>query len=140
MADHHSANRATSVLVVDDNEDAADSLALLLQLQGGYATSTAYSGRHAYECFDQTRPSVVLLDLGLPDVSGLDVAKRLRAVAGRAVVIVAVAGWGRDVDRNECLAAGFDAFLLKPVSFHDVASTLDRLLAHVDRPRSETAG
>ena len=133
IVDRLSANRATTVLVVDDNEDAADSLAILLHQQGGYATSTAYSGRQACECFDRARPMAVLLDLGLPDISGLDVAKQLRAIAGRAVALIAVTGWGREVDRTECLAAGFDAFLLKPVSFHDLAGTLDRLMGHAAR-------
>lgn len=104
------------VLVVDDNRDGADSLAVLLRTTGLNA-EVAYSGEEACARFEQFRPQVVLLDIGLPDVSGLDVAKRLRALSQDRFALIAVTGWGQQVDRDATSAAGFDAHLVKPVEF-----------------------
>jgi CheY-like chemotaxis protein len=102
------------ILVVDDNADAADSLALLLGLLG-HAVRTAYDGPATLEVAQAFLPQVVLLDLGLPRMDGYEVARRLRHESGLGeVVLVATTGFGREADRHRCQQAGFDHFLLKP--------------------------
>jgi CheY-like chemotaxis protein len=103
------------VLVVDDNVDAAESLAILLKMSG-HETSLAYDGESAIETAEAFRPDVVLLDIGLPRLSGHDVARRIREQPwGRKMVLVALTGWGQDKDRRESREAGFDHHLVKPV-------------------------
>jgi PAS domain S-box-containing protein len=107
--------RARRLLVVDDNVDAADSLAHLLRL-AGFDTRVAYDGRTAVEIAELMRPDVALLDLGLPLMSGHDVARRLRAEAwGQDMRLIAVTGWGQEGDRARSRDAGFDEHLTKPV-------------------------
>lgn len=102
-------------LVVDDNVDAADTFGLLLETLG-CDVRTAYTGTSALAMGRTFLPQLVFLDLGLPDISGLDVCERLRAEpGGRAVVICAVTGWGRAADRAASASAGFDHHLVKPV-------------------------
>ncbi len=103
------------VLVVDDNPDAARSQARLLQLLG-QEVEVAFGGAEALEKFSRFRPQVLLLDIGLPDIDGYEVARRVRAVPGGAqVLLVAQTGWGQDEDRRASAAAGFDAHLVKPI-------------------------
>ena len=103
------------VLVVDDNADGADSLALHLRLSG-HEVQVAYSGPAALKVAEPFRPDVVLLDIGLPGMDGYEVARRLRQQPGLAdVVLVAVTGYGTDEDRSRSQEAGFDAHLVKPV-------------------------
>lgn len=103
------------VLVVDDNIDAADALAQVLSLSG-CETRVAYDGRGVAELVSAWRPTVVLLDIGLPQLSGYDVARQLRqSAAGRAAYLVAVTGWGSPDDRERAAEAGFDEHLTKPV-------------------------
>ena len=103
------------VLVVDDNRDSADSLALLLRLQG-HEAEVAYDGMAGVEAVARFGPDLVLLDLGLPGLNGLDACRRMRAAPGAAQLrIVALSGWGRDDDRSRTREAGFDAHLVKPV-------------------------
>lgn len=112
------------VLVVDDNRDAADSLAELIQLLG-HETATAYDGPSALARTREARPHLVLLDIGLPGMSGYEVAGALRREpGGEALKIVAVSGYGRDVDKELSRQAGFDDHLVKPVAME----TLERLL------------
>jgi PAS domain S-box-containing protein len=107
--------RGPSVLIVDDNRDAADSLAALLRADG-LAVSVVHDGAAALRAFDALHPRVLLLDLGLPDMSGLDVARALRArPGGAALTLIAITGWGQDKDRELTRAAGFDLHLVKPV-------------------------
>ncbi len=120
---------ARRVLVVDDNVDSAESLAMLLRL-GGHEIETAYDGVQAVESAERFRPDLVLLDIGLPRMDGYDAAVRIREQAsGRDVVLVAVTGWGQEEDRRRSREAGFDAHLTKPV---DLAA-LSRLLAALPR-------
>jgi two-component system CheB/CheR fusion protein len=106
---------ARRVLVVDDQPDSTDSLALLLRLRG-HEVSTAADGPGAVDEFLRSKPEVVFLDLGLPGMSGYDVARRLRAMPeGRDVRLVAVTGYGTEADRERTRAAGFDLHLAKPV-------------------------
>ncbi|MBV8340986.1 MAG: response regulator [Gammaproteobacteria bacterium] len=102
------------VLIVDDNVDAADSLALLLE-SDGHEAQTAYSASTALEAVERLRPEVVLLDVGLPHIDGYEVARRLRARASvPGMRLIALTGYGRDEDRERARQAGFDDHLLKP--------------------------
>jgi len=113
------------VLVVDDNVDAADSLAMLLETLG-CESRTAYEGESALREATAFKPDLVLLDLGMPGLDGQTVCNRLRAEEwGREIVIAAVTGWGQDEDRRRTRAAGFDRHLVKPVD-PDVVATMVR--------------
>ena len=103
------------ILVVDDNRDAADSLAALLTIMGN-ETKTAYDGLEALEQAAAFRPDVTLLDIGMPQLNGYEVCRRLRQQAwGKNMVLLALTGWGQEADQQRSLAAGFDAHLVKPV-------------------------
>jgi CheY-like chemotaxis protein len=102
------------VLVVDDNRDAADALALLLRMRGA-TVRVAESGPIALDALPACRPELVLLDLGMPEMDGFEVARRMRATPeGRDAVLVALTGWGQEQDRARTRAAGFDHHLVKP--------------------------
>jgi CheY-like chemotaxis protein/two-component sensor histidine kinase len=104
------------VLVVDDNVDAAESLAVILRIDG-HEVRTTHDGMRAIEMADEFRPHVVLLDLGMPKLNGYEVARRVRGEAwGRDVFLVACTGWGQPEDRRRSKAAGFDHHIVKPVS------------------------
>jgi PAS domain S-box-containing protein len=121
--------RSLSVLVVDDNRDAAESLALLLRLRG-HKTATAHDGKRALQIALDAKPDVVLLDLGLPGLDGFEVCRMLRA-HGSSAYVVAVTGYGRDTDRRRSHSAGFDAHLVKPVD----PEGLVKLLGEATAPR-----
>ena len=119
------------VLVVDDNEDAANTLAEVLR-GAGYAATVAYSGEEALAVFERTQPRAVLLDIGLPGLSGTDVARRLRAMPGaEPLALIAITGWGQRSDREATSAAGFDAHLVKPVEFDELEQVMQELLGGV---------
>jgi len=104
-----------SVLVVDDNRDAADALSRVLTL-AGYQTEVAYEAAEALAIAASQHPDVVLLDIGLPDMSGHEVARRLRAEPwGAGMQLIAITGWGQEDDRRKSREAGFDEHLTKPV-------------------------
>jgi CheY-like chemotaxis protein len=114
------------VLVVDDNVDSAQSMSLLLGLEG-YTVECAYDGEEALARAEAFVPEVVLLDLGLPRISGYEVAVRLRAAAagtGQPLLLVAVSGYGRDQDRRAAREAGFDLHLTKPADPDEVLRVL----------------
>jgi DNA-binding response OmpR family regulator len=103
------------VLVIEDNRDAADSLALLLRLWG-YATLVAYDGATGLNVALRERPDLVLLDIALPDLDGWELARRLRAEPSlHGVVLLAVTGLGTDADRSRSDAVGINFHLVKPV-------------------------
>ena len=103
------------LLIVDDLEDAANSLATLLRLEG-HEVWTAHDGAEAFDAADLARPEIVLLDLGMPKVDGYETCRRIRQQAwGRHMTIVAVTGWGQTDDRRRTEEAGFDLHLVKPV-------------------------
>jgi CheY-like chemotaxis protein len=105
------------ILVVDDNVDGADSLAVLLRLSG-HEVSLAHDGPAALDLARAFRPEIVLLDIGLPGMDGFEVARRLRGnEPTRDAILVAVTGYGRDEDRARSQEAGFDYHLVKPISF-----------------------
>jgi CheY-like chemotaxis protein len=116
------ATKPVRVLVVDDNHDAADSLAELLTLDG-HVTETVYGPREALERAAEFAADVVLLDIGLPEMDGYEVARRLRA-AGRTALLVALTGYGQADDVRRAREAGFDEHLTKPV----VLADLERIL------------
>jgi PAS domain S-box-containing protein len=119
---------ARRILVVDDNRDAARSLAMLLKVTGN-DTRSAHDGLEAIEQAEAYRPTVILLDIGLPKVNGYDVCRRIRASAwGKDIVMVALTGWGQEEDRRKSQDAGFDHHLIKPPEF----SKLKALLLSLD--------
>jgi PAS domain S-box-containing protein len=112
------------LLIVDDNRDAADSLALLMELEG-HEVSAVYTAQAALEQARTLVPSVVLLDIGLPEMDGYEVARRMRAMPElRGVKLVAVTGYGQPEDRKRTRDAGFDDHLTKPVDLSDVERTI----------------
>ena len=113
------------VLVVDDNEDAADSLAMLLTVRGD-EVRIAYDGAQAVEAEHDFNPEVVLLDIGLPKLSGYDVARSIRSTRGEGVLIIAITGWGQEDDRRRAREAGFDHHFTKPVDFDVLLELIDR--------------
>ena len=120
------------VLIVDDNVDAATSLSYVLAL-AGYQTSVAHDGSRALELAEMLRPAVVLLDIGLPRMSGHEVARQLRAASwGKDMRLIAVTGWGHEQDRAKSLEAGFDAHLTKPID-------PELLLQHIARAARSAA-
>jgi signal transduction histidine kinase/ActR/RegA family two-component response regulator len=120
------------VLVIDDNVDAADTLAALVVALGG-ESATAYDGRSGVRRAADFHPDVILLDIGMPDMDGYETCRRLRAQpSGRAAYIVAATGWGQPHDRERALAEGFDAHLTKPAD----PQVLEGLLANAPVRRS----
>jgi PAS domain S-box-containing protein len=116
-----------SVLVVDDNQDAAESLAMLLRTAGA-AVHVAHDGPTAIAEFERSEPDVVLLDIGMPDMDGCEVARRLREISpADRVALVALTGWGQDEDRRRVREAGFDHHLVKPVDLASLQSLLTSL-------------
>jgi signal transduction histidine kinase len=117
--------RPRRILAVDDNRDAADSLALMLQMMG-HETHTAYDGLEAVQAAATFRPELVLLDIGLPNMNGYDVARQIRQQPwGNGLALIALTGWGQEEDKRRAFEAGFDHHLTKPVE----AAALERLLA-----------
>jgi CheY-like chemotaxis protein len=117
------------VMVVDDNRDGADSLAMLLTLDG-YEVRTVYDGLEALGAAGEFQPQVVLLDLGMPGLDGFDTARRLRAAhRGGRMFLVAVTGWGQARDRELTAQAGFDAHLVKPVDPAELKALLSAAMA-----------
>jgi PAS domain S-box-containing protein len=125
-AQTHSAPQPTRtrILVVDDNRDAAESLAVLLRMIG-HEVHTAHDGVQAVEKAAALRPSVVLLDIGLPKLNGYEAARRIRQAHGAGVKLIALTGWGQEANRRQSREVGFDHHLTKPVEF----DALQRLLA-----------
>jgi PAS domain S-box-containing protein len=123
------------VLIVDDSEDGAESLAMLLQLSG-HETHVAHDGVEAIEAAETLRPDIVLLDIGLPRLDGYEVCHRLRKERwAKNLVVVALTGWGQEEDRHRSREAGFDAHLVKPVD-HDALLRLLASLPGIDRTNS----
>ncbi|MFU8816240.1 MAG: PAS domain-containing protein [Pseudomonadales bacterium] len=112
------------VLVVDDNVDAADTLGMLLEVHG-HRVRIAHDGPSALQQAADFDPHVVLLDLGLPGMHGLEVARRIRAMpTGSQLLLIAVTGWGQDEDRQRTAEAGFDHHLTKPINLDQVSALI----------------
>jgi PAS domain S-box-containing protein len=115
------------ILVVDDNQDSAESMAMLLELTG-HEVYTAHDGPHALDLVERHRPDVVLLDIGLPTMSGHEVCRRIRQQPwGKEIALVALTGWGQDEDRRRSSEAGFDGHLVKPVDHTHLLALLTSL-------------
>jgi CheY-like chemotaxis protein len=118
------------LLIVDDNRDAAESMAMLLQIWG-HEVRCAYDGPSALEVSATYRPQVVILDIGLPGMDGYEVASRLRESPQAAqAVLIAVTGYGREEDRLRSRRAGFDHHMVKPVGPDALQKLLSSLKVH----------
>jgi PAS domain S-box-containing protein len=112
------------ILVVDDNQDAADSLAMMLALDGHEVRQT-YAGAPALACLREFRPDVILLDIGLPGMDGYEVARRIREEPdGANIRLIALTGYGQESDKSRTRAAGFDEHLVKPVELRNLHQAL----------------
>lgn len=113
------------ILVVDDNQDSALSMAMMLSIMG-HETRTAHDGESAVSSAESFLPDVVLLDIGLPKLNGYEVAQRIREnVWGQSMFLIAVTGWGQDEDRARSSEVGLNVHMVKPVE----PSALERLLS-----------
>ncbi len=122
--------------MADDNRDAADSLAMMLRLVG-YEVHAAHDGQEAVEAAGRLRPDVVLLDIGMPKLNGLQAARHIREQPwGRQMVLVAITGWGQEEDKRRATEAGFDHHLTKPVD----PAALQELLSSIKESGSRGAG
>jgi len=120
---------ACTVLVVDDNVDGAETLQMFLELSG-CAARVAHSAGEALDVFAQFRPQVALFDIGLPDMNGYELARRVRKLpGGDELLLIAATGWGQEADKQLAFAAGFDHHLTKPIDF-------DKLRALLAAPRA----
>lgn len=136
LDEHGDALRA---LIVDDNTDAAEALAMLIEM-GGERIRLAHTGPAALAAASEFRPHVMFLDIGLPGMSGYEVARRLRADPALAqVVLVAVTGWGTDEDRRQVHAAGFDVHLVKPADADAISTVIATARRKVGRRGSSAA-
>ncbi len=103
------------ILIADDNKDSAETLAALLRMDG-HEVSTVHDGPVALSAFGAFKPEVALLDIGMPGLTGYEVARRMRqSGSGARLTLIAITGWGQDVDKERAFAAGFDHHLTKPV-------------------------
>jgi signal transduction histidine kinase len=128
------------ILVADDNSDALESLAILLEL-GGHEVFSAANGALALESAERHLPEVALLDIGMPKLDGYEVARRIRAQPwGRGITLVALTGWGQDSDRRRSGEAGFDSHLVKPLDLDKLTELLGRLPVNVVEGANTAAG
>jgi signal transduction histidine kinase/CheY-like chemotaxis protein len=123
------------VLIVDDNEDAAEMLSLILSTMG-HQTDSVSLGREVQAAVERFEPELVLLDLGLPDISGYAVAKQLREAGHRDLLIVALTGFSHESARTRTIEAGINAHLIKPVTVEQILSTVKECRR---APRAKTA-
>src|SRR5262249_34873246 len=118
---------ARRILVVDDNRDAATTLGMILKFLGA-DVCLAYDGETALEMIATYRPSIVLLDIGMPEMDGYEVARRARQLpAGQDLTLIALTGWGQDEDRRRSSDAGIDYHLVKPVDHVALQALLNSL-------------
>ena len=120
------------ILVADDNRDNADSCTMLLQMDG-HEVRTCYSGPDALAVAAEFMPHMMLLDIVMPEMTGYEVARKVRAAAwGRKVVLVAITGWGQVEDRRKALEAGFDHHFAKPISMDVIKPLIAQCRADAD--------
>lgn len=127
-----SSGHRSRVVVIDDNQDSANSMAMLVSVLGGEAR-VAYDGENGLNEVLAYRPDVVLLDIGMPGINGYETCRRIRKALGLDVLVVALTGWGQEHDKANARAAGFDAHLTKPAE----PATLERFLSD---PRAARSG
>lgn len=124
-------HRPLRVLIVDDNHDAADSMAAVLEMMGHHAEA-AYDGIKALQLASDLEPDLILLDLGLPDMDGFEVARRLRRLANRIPRLVALTGYGAYEDKRRTSEAGFDEHLTKPMMPETINELVDRTVSSIE--------
>jgi PAS domain S-box-containing protein len=121
------------ILVADDNRDAADTLSVILELEG-HEVRTAYDGVEALQIAEQFAPQIALLDIGMPNLDGYQTARRIREQHwGSAMFLVALTGWGQEQDRRQATEAGFNCHLVKPVDPQTLGALIERM-----KPREST--
>jgi PAS domain S-box-containing protein len=109
------AQRKRRVLIADDNRDAAESLAMLLEIEG-HSVTVVHDGLQALAAIEASRPEVALLDIGMPQIDGYEVARRVRGDSrNRQTLLIAITGWGQEQDKARAMAAGFDLHFTKPI-------------------------
>ena len=116
---------ARTVLLIEDNDDAREAVAALLELEG-CVVETAAEGVSGIEIVRTKRPDVALIDIGLPGIDGYEVARRIRALGAPQPYMVALTGYGRQEDRDRAVEAGFDTHLVKPVDPNALATLVTR--------------
>ncbi|HEY8507793.1 MAG TPA: response regulator, partial [Steroidobacteraceae bacterium] len=118
------AGRKRRILIADDNLDAAESLALLLNMQG-HETRTAGDGFQAVQLAESFRPDIIFMDVGMPRLDGIEAARQIRQQPwGKSMLIVALTGWGQEADRHRTRDAGIDLHLVKPITLEGIAAVL----------------
>jgi CheY-like chemotaxis protein len=116
-----------NILIADDNRDGAETMSMLLK-HAGHQVHVAHSGTQALEMARRIRPQVIVLDIGMPDISGYEVAERIRVEAwGNDVMLIAVTGWGQQDDKRRAHAAGFDHHMTKPIDPLGLAKLIDEV-------------
>ena len=115
------------ILVADDNQDAATSMAMLLRLMNN-EVRTAHDGIEAVEVAEAFRPQVILIDVGMPRLNGYEATRRIREQPwGKPIAIIALTGWGQESDKERSHEAGCDGHLVKPINFSDLENLLAEL-------------
>jgi len=118
-----------TILVVDDNQDAAYTIGMFLELKG-YKVHTRYSGQDALEAVETFHPDFVIMDLAMPEMDGYETATLLRASHGPALPLIALSGYGQQEDRRRSADAGFNAHMVKPVDFSALIELLNSFLSN----------
>ena len=118
-----------TILVVDDNQDAAYTIGMFLELKG-YKVHTRFSGKDALEAVELLSPDLVILDLAMPEMDGYETATHLRAHHGPTLPIIALSGFGQQEDRRLSAEAGFNAHMVKPVDFVSLMELLRSFLSN----------
>ena len=117
-------SRSLRIVVVDDNDDSATSMSMLLGLSG-HDVKTAASGLTGLKLSERLRPQVLLLDIGLPDMTGYELAMQIRQRQwGKDALIIAMTGWGKETDKEKAMSAGFDLHLTKPINVAELEDAL----------------
>jgi len=123
-------NRALRILLVDDNVDAASMLTMVLEVSG-HSVTVEHGAYAALKRAEVIKPEICLLDIGLPDMDGIELARRLRALPINShALLIAVTGYGQDSDREQTLAAGFDHHLVKPLDIQQLSAILHQYALH----------
>jgi PAS domain S-box-containing protein len=118
------------ILVADDNRDAADTLSMILELDG-HEVRTAYDGVEALQIAEQFAPQIALLDIGMPNLDGYQTARQIRVQPwGSAIFLVALTGWGQEQDRRQATEAGFNCHLVKPVDPQTIGALIEQMKPH----------
>jgi len=126
---HTNKSQRRRILIADDNADVVESFQLMLQMLG-HEVDTALDGLEAVSKAEQFQPDVIVLDVGMPGLDGLEAARRIRRqLNGKQVILIAVTGWGNDSNKRESAEAGFDVHLVKPVDPMTIVNVLDKIRA-----------